>query len=237
MKLAIMQPYFLPYIGYWQLINAVDVFVVYDNIKYTKKGWINRNRYLLSGKDAVFTVNIRNDSDYLNVSERYISTEYKRNNLLRKLQYAYSKAPMIKSVFPVLSEIICCPENNLFDYIYNSIVKICMLFEVKTDIKISSSIHIDHSLKSEQKVISICKMLRADTYVNAIGGTELYDAATFAENGIELKFLKTNFVPYKQFGNEFVPGLSIIDVMMFNPKESVREMLDDYELIVPSVYV
>jgi hypothetical protein len=231
MKLGIMQPYFLPYIGYWQLINAVDVFVVYDNIQYTKKGWFNRNRYLLNGKDALFSINIKNDSDYLNVNQRFLSTEYKRNKLIAMFQNAYCKAPMKKEIFPMIEGIINYQGNNLFDYIYNSITKICEYLNIKTQIIVSSTINIDHSLKSEQKVIAICKELQADTYINSIGGIELYSRNNFAKENIALKFIKSKPISYKQFDNEFVQWLSILDIIMFNSAEEINTMLGKYEIL------
>ena len=231
MKLGIMQPYFLPYIGYWQLINAVDVFVVYDNIQYTKKGWINRNRYLLNGKDKLFTINIKNNSDRLNVNERFLSLEYKKDKLITMFQHAYFKGPMKSVALQLLAEIINCQEENLFQYIYNSVVRICEFLEIKTKIIISSSIDIDHSLKAEYKVLAICKELNAETYINSIGGMELYSKEMFKEHGVELKFIKSKPIEYKQFDNEFVPNLSIVDVVMFNSVEEMKNMLGQYELI------
>lgn len=226
-----MQPYFLPYIGYWQLINAVDIFVVYDNIQYTKKGWVNRNRYLLNGKDMLFSINLKSDADFLNVNERFLSSEYQRSKLIASLQNAYFRAPMKNEILPLLSEIINCQEENLFRYIYNSIVKLCDYLRIKTKIQISSSIAIDHSLKAENKIFAICKKIGAERYVNPIGGVELYSKKMFQEHGIQLEFIKSKPIEYKQFDNEFVPWLSILDVLMFNSKEEIRQMLNACEWI------
>jgi len=231
MKLGIMQPYFLPYIGYWQLINAVDIFVIYDNIQYTKKGWINRNRFLQNGHDVLFSIFLKNDSDYLNVNQRFLSPDFKKNKLIAKFQSAYSKAPMKNEIVPFISEIINCQEKNLFMYIYNSIVKICEYLELKTKIIISSSVDIDHLLKAENKVLAICKALCAETYINPIGGIELYSKEMFKEYNVELQFIKSKPVEYKQFDNEFVPWLSILDVLMFNERETLKHYLSEFELI------
>jgi hypothetical protein len=231
MKLGIMQPYFLPYIGYWQLIKAVDVFVIYDNIQYTKKGWINRNRFLHHEHDALFSISLKNDSDFLNVNERFLSTEYRRSKLIAMFQSAYSKAPMKKEILPFISEIINCQEENLFNYIYNSIIRICEYLELNTKMVISSTVDIDHSLKAENKVLAICKELCAETYINPIGGTELYSKEMFKVHGVELQFIKSKPIEYKQFNNEFVPWLSILDMLMFNDKETVKHFLNEFELI------
>lgn len=116
-----MQPYFLPYIGYWQLIGAADAFVVYDNIKYTKKGWINRNRFLLNGKEALFSLPLRKDSDFLDVNQRYLADSFDREDLINRLREAYRKAPEHTAFMPVLEDIIRCPSSNLFDYILSLI--------------------------------------------------------------------------------------------------------------------
>ena len=230
MKIGIMQPYFFPYIGYWQLIDYVDTFVVYDNIQYTKKGWFNRNRYLLNSKSTLFSINLKHDYDLLNVNERVISPEYKREKLIAKFENAYSKAPYKSSVLPIICEIVNHPDNNLFQYLYNSITGICKYLGIQTKIVISSEINIDHSLRSEEKVIAICKEMRANTYINSFGNIKLYSKKNFAQRNIDLKFIQPKNVEYKQFDNKFVPSLSIIDAMMFNSRERIINMLKQFKL-------
>ena len=227
MKIAIMQPYFLPYIGYFQLINAVDKFVIYDNIQYTKKGWINRNRILVDGKDEYITLPLKKDSDYLNVDQRRLADTFNddANKIVRKLAQAYKKAPHYQLVYPILQTIFENPESNLFHFIHKSIVEICRLFDIKTELIISSSVSIDHSLKSQDKVIAVCKALKATSYINLSGGVDLYSKEIFNENNIELNFIKTNSIHYPQFNNEFVANLSVIDVMMFNSPEAIKTYL------------
>jgi hypothetical protein len=228
-----MQPYFLPYIGYWQLIAASDKFIVYDNIQYTKKGWINRNRYLLNDSDALFTIPLRKASDYLNIIDREIDREVAsftfETKLMNKLRAAYKHAPY-KNRLDLIELIIKYREQNLFNYLYNSIKEICKFLNIKTEIIVSSTIPIDHSLKSENKVIALCNNLKASDYINPIGGQELYNKEVFKSNGISLYFLKPNNVEYKQF-NKFVPMLSILDVLMFNSEDRIQEMLTEYALI------
>ncbi len=231
--IGIMQPYFFPYIGYFQLINSVDTFVIYDNIKYTKKGWINRNRILSNGKDKLITLPIKKDSDYLNVVERVISDDWQTEKIkfLNQLSSSYKKAPKFTEIYPIINDIINNDEKNLFDFIYNSLTQINYYLGIKTQIIKSSDIDIDHSLKSKDKVIAICKKLEASDYINPIGGTELYDKGEFIKHGINLNFIKSNSITYKQFENEFVPWLSIIDLLMFNSKDKIVEYLSDYSLI------
>lgn len=226
MKLAIMQPYIFPYIGYFQLINAVDAFVVYDNIQFSKKGWINRNRILSNGKDEYFTFPLKKGSDYLNVDERKLAETFpaEKIKLVRKLEM-YKKAPHFESVFYLLQTVINAGEENLFNFIYQSLLSVCEYLNIKTRFVVSSSIPINHGLKSQDKVIAICKALGATEYINPFGGVVLYSNEIFKQNNIQLKFIQSTSIEYRQFKNEFVPWLSIIDVMMFNSKERIMEYL------------
>ena len=231
MRVAIMQPYFLPYIGYFQLINAVDTFVVYDNIQYTKKGWINRNRFLRNHMDAVFSIPLKKDSDFLNVDQREIASSYDRARLIHQLRAAYQKAPYFSQTMPVIEAIIEHPETNLFRYIRQSIVAVCAHLHIDIKIIDSSTVDIDHSLKAQEKVIAICEALGASVYINPIGGTSLYSTAAFAERGMELRFLKSMPFEYPQFGKPFVPWLSIVDVMMFMNREDIGTTLCEVDFV------
>jgi hypothetical protein len=231
-KLGIMQPYFLPYIGYFQLIAAVDQFVVYDSVKYTKKGWINRNRFLQNGKDAMFSLSLKKDSDSLNVCDRVLASDFDRERLLNQLKGAYRRAPHFAQTFPLIELVVRYPEPNLFLFLHNSIVQVCAHLGITTRIIVSSEVVIDHHLQAQDKVLALCEALGAATYVNAIGGMELYSEEVFREEGIELKFIKSKPFEYAQFGEEFVPWLSIIDVMMFNSVDAIRTCITtNYELI------
>jgi hypothetical protein len=232
MQVAIMQPYFLPYIGYFQLIAAADVFVIYDNIKYTKKGWINRNRFLLNGQDALFSLPLKKASDACTVVERELSIDYDRTSLRRQFQNHYAHAPNFARTDALLERIFNFADNNLFFYIHNAVTAICEHIGIKTTIVISSALAVDHLAKGQDKVIRICQALQADNYVNAIGGTELYSAVDFSNAGIQLKFLKSNSIQYSQFDKPFVPWLSIVDVLMFNRVEEVHRLVHtEYRMI------
>lgn len=232
MKLGIMQPYFLPYIGYFQLLASVDKFIVYDNIKYTKKGWINRNRMLLNGTDAIFSLPLKKGSDSLDVVERELAAEFDRRKLLNQFKGAYGRAPQFELTYPLLERIVQRDEANLFRYIHHSIVQLCEHLGINTEIRISSEILIDHELKGQDKVLALCKAAGADTYINTIGGVELYAKGDFRIKGIDLQFIKSTPFEYAQFGDAFVPWLSIIDVLMFNPLSAVRAYINEnYELV------
>lgn len=232
MKVAIMQPYFFPYIGYFQLIESADLFIIYDNIKYTKKGWINRNRLLRNGSDFVFTLPVRKDSDFLDVKDRAVAGSFDRSKLVNQMREAYRRAPQFAEAFPVVEKAIMSPRENLFDYIRDSVVEVCRYLAIDTRIVPSSSFAIDRTLKAEDKVLALCKSVGASTYINPIGGQELYSREEFKAQGIELKFLNSLPVSYAQFGDPFVPSLSIIDVMMFNSVATIRGFLETgYELV------
>jgi hypothetical protein len=232
MKLGIMQPYFLPYIGYFQLLASVDQFIVYDNIKYTKKGWINRNRMLLNGTDAMFSLPLKRDADSLDIVERELAAEFDRSKLLNQLKGAYVRAPQFELTYSVLERIVQHDEVNLFRYIHHSIVQLCGHLGIKTEIRISSKIGIDHELKGRDKVLALCKAAGADTYINTIGGVELYAKDDFRNHAVDLRFIKARPFEYRQFGAAFVPWLSIIDVLMFNPLNTVCTCINEnYELV------
>jgi WbqC-like protein family len=229
MTLAIMQPYIFPYIGYFQLLANVDQFVIYDNIQYTKKGWINRNRILQNGSDFQFTIPLKKDSDFLDIGQRTLSDSWEvdKSKLLNKVKELYRKAPYYSDAFPIMEECFNCKETNLFSFLYHSLQTVNNYLAIKTPIILSSTLAINHSTKGENKVIEICKYLNATNYINAIGGQELYSKEIFFKNGITLQFIKTNTVSYKQFDNEFVPYLSIIDLMMFNSTDQIKYILNN----------
>lgn len=222
MNLAIMQPYFLPYIGYFQLIAAADMFVVYDRIKYTKKGWINRNRMLMNGSDAPFSLPLKRDSDSLDVVAREIAPDFNPDRVCQQIRGAYQRAPFFGSVFPVIEQILQYRNRNLFHFIHHSLVVVCKHLDITSEIRVSSTIPIDDGLRGHHKVLALCKAVGASRYINSIGGTELYARQDFRQQGIELQFLQPQLYVYPQFGQEFVPWLSILDVMMFNPREVVH---------------
>ena len=232
--IAIMQPYFFPYIGYWQLMSAVDQFVVYDNIQYTKKGWINRNRYLRNGKAETFSLPLKKDSSLLDVKERNLSDAFEQEatKLLRQIEGAYKKAPNFQEGFDLFEKCLSYEDKNLFNFIYHAIIQVKEYLGIKTQIIISSTIDCDPSLQAEQRVKAICHALSADKYINPIGGLELYSKEDFKAGGIELAFHKSRPMEYKQFSEIFEPWLSILDVIMFNQKKLIEDsLLIKYDLL------
>lgn len=232
MKAAIMQPYFFPYAGYFQLIAAVDLFILYDNIQYTKNGWINRNRLCRNGGAVTFSLPLKGASDYLDVCDRELAAEFKREKLLNQIKGAYQRAPYFAQIFALIECIVLYEDNNLFRFLHHSICRTCEHLGVRTEIRISSSIAIDHKLKNQDKVLALCSAVGARTYVNAIGGVDLYSKEAFLEKGMDLKFISAHALEYAQFENVFVPALSIIDMLMFNPRDAVKtHIANDFKLI------
>lgn len=229
MKLAIMQPYLFPYLGYFQLIRAVDAFVVYDDVNYIKGGWINRNFILARGGGQVFTLPLRGASPNLLINQVMVGDG--RKKLLETIRHCYSKAPQFPSVFPLVEEILKQQENNLARFLDYQLRQICDYLGLHPKWQISSELNKDNQLRGQAKVVALCDELGAQHYINMPGGKSLYDTETFSRRGLQLSFIQPKFVPYRQFSNEFVPGLSIIDVMMFNGKEQCAKLLEGYELV------
>ena len=229
MRLGIMQPYFFPYLGYWPLLANVEKYVVYDDATYIKGGWINRNNFLINGQKNLLTMRLEKASSYTLIKDIAIKDDFVK--FLKTIEMGYKKAPFFEDIFRLLKDICQCPDKKLGQFLFNSHIKICEYLGIDTELILSSSFDKHTELKGKDKVISICKQLGADEYINAIGGQELYDKKEFAENGIRLNFLQANLREYRQLKNEFVAGLSIIDIMMFNSKEEIKEMLNDFILV------
>lgn len=232
MKVSIMQPYFFPYIGYFQLIANSDVFVIYDDVNFIKKGWINRNTILVNNTPYLFSIPLQNVSQNKLINEIFISDLDKwKTDLLKTISFSYKKAPFYQDVYPLIEKIISFDELNLALYIQNSLQNLCEYLNLNTKLIMSSEIVKYNDLRGENKIIDICLQLGANQYINAIGGIELYKQDNFQVKNIELKFIKSENIIYKQFKNEFKPWLSIIDVLMFNSKSDVVRMLNQYDLL------
>jgi hypothetical protein len=227
-----MQPYFLPYIGYFQLIEYCDAFVIYDNIQYTKRGWINRNRILFGDSARTITIPLRGASDYLDIRDREIAPEFDRDKLLALLRQSYGHAPFWDEHEPLLATIVNYPVDNLFDFVAHSITRLAETLAISTKIIVSSSLVVDASLRGEQRVVATCSALGASEYVNPIGGLNLYSEAAFGDRGIRLSFLRSRLTPYPQFSVPHVEALSVIDAMMFVEPQDLRARISsDYDII------
>lgn len=232
MKLGIMQPYFLPYIGYFQLINFCDEFILYDNIKYTKKGWINRNKIQDGHSVQTIQLPLKTASDTLEIGERYLANNWHKDKerLLNRISSYYKKAPNYKSIEPLLHSILNYEDHNLYSFLKNSIYSLVQHLGISTNLLDSSKLDIDHTLKSTKKIIALCKKLNADEYVNSIGGKLLYDKALFSMHNINLRFIKCE-VPLSRIAQHNVSShLSILDTLMYFEPNEVKNLLDIYSL-------
>ena len=231
-KIAIMQPYIFPYIGYWQLINAVDTFIVLDDVNYIKKGWINRNSILVSGKSNLFTLPLVGASQNKKINKIDLLHEDKwKVKILKTIKNSYSKSPYFTTVFPLLEKIIHFKNVNLSEYLIYQLEEICKFLDIDTVIKSSSKIFDNQNYKGEEKIINICEKEKATLYINPIGGKDLYHKNSFSEKKVELFFLESKEINYKQFKNDFIPWLSIIDLLMFNSVEEIKTIfLTNYNL-------
>lgn len=229
MKLAVMQPYFFPYLGYFQLLHAVDLFVSLDDVNYIKKGWINRNYILLRCQPHRITVPLSQASQFKSIATtRIAAAELWQERLLKTLQQGYARAPFFKPVYTLAEEVIKAPSGSLADLALGSIRAVMDHLSLPAKIHASSSNYGNRSLKGAARILDICKRENATAYYNLPGGEALYEPAAFAAEGIELHFIQPGEPRYQQFDCSFVPRLSILDVLMFNAPEKVREFLCCY---------
>jgi hypothetical protein len=231
MKIAIMQPYFFPYIGYFQLINAVDKFVFLDDVHFINRGWINRNRILVNGKANMFTVPLQAASQNKLISEINIVAENWQEKILKTIELAYKKAPQFAAVNSLIQEVFLSPVADIATLAKKSIMAVCSFLGIPTVFIESASVFNNQHLKASDRIIDISRQLDGASYYNLMGGEGLYDRKIFSDNGIQLHFVKTGTMMYSQYGRDFVPALSIIDVLMFNSKNQIQEMLLQYELV------
>ena len=232
MKIGIMQPYIFPYIGYFQLINAVDKFVIYDDVNFINKGWINRNRILNNGKDSLFSIPLKEASQNKLINEIEVNWDSAwKSKFLKTLEQCYKKAPFYQEILTIIEETLQVDNEPISKVIENNLRLICHYLDIKTEIVSSSAIYQNSHLKAQERILDICLQEKATQYINPIGGLELYDKDFFEVKNIKMNFIQSNPIEYKQYKNEFVPWLSMIDVLMFNSKEQIKEFLNSYELV------
>lgn len=234
MTIAIMQPYLFPYIGYFQMIQTVDKFVFYDDVNFIKQGWINRNNILLNEKAFRFTVPLEKASSFTPINETQINKkqiEKWKDKFLQTLSQGYKKAPFYKEAIQPIEAVL----NQQYDTISELAIESCRMVSeylgLETEFIIASEAYDNKELKRGERIKAICKKENASHYINAPGGMDLYDKDDFLKDNIQLNFIKSKPISYEQFNNDFVPWLSIIDVLMFNSVAEVNEMLDKYELM------
>jgi len=233
MKLAVMQPYLFPYIGYYQLIASVDKFVIYDDVSYIKQGWINRNNILNNHKPVLFTVPLNDASSFRRICDTELNTkQYSpwKEKFLRSLELNYRRAPFFVQTHELVCNVLNAGDNDISQLASRSLKVLCKYLNVSTEIVGTSAKYNNNDLRSQERILDICKQEGATTYINAPGGQGLYSFSDFNEKGVKLQFIKPGNIIYKQFAEKFVPSLSMIDVLMFNSKEEATILLNQYEL-------
>lgn len=232
MKVAVMQPYFFPYIGYFQLIRCVDKFVVFDDVNFIKKGWINRNRILVNGAPFLFSIPLKQISQNKWIRDTEVSDDPSwMPKFLKTLESAYKKAPNFNHIYPAVERLLQEDHPSIAGLNVAAIRFVCDYLDIDTALIPSSTIYANNHLKGQERVLDICRQEGAETYINPAGGSELYDHAFFEENGVQLFFIRSEASPYKQFGHDFFPYLSMLDCLMFADKAAIKQKLSEFQLV------
>jgi hypothetical protein len=234
MKLAIMQPYFFPYIGYWQLIHAVDCFVLFDDAQYMRHGWINRNRILKpSGGWQYILVPLKKHSQVESIKNVLANPDIDwKKRILGQLAHYKKKARYFNETNDAVKEIFSEVNVQSIAGINSAIIyKMCTYLDIKKELVVSSEKNFDYENvgDSGEWALRIAEQMGADEYINPVSGAELFSQEKFASSNIALSFLKTKEITYSQQG-VFEPLLSIIDVMMFNGINGTKELLVNYSI-------
>lgn len=232
-KIGVMQPYIFPYLGYFQLISALDTFVIYDNTQFISRGWVNRNRILVNGKASFITFPLKGSHLTENINKRYFLDDiaWHKKRLLNGIYLSYARAPFFRETFPLIESIVNFKEQNVALFNENSIRILCRHLGIFTKILVSSQLPFYEKLSGTERLINLLNGLGADVSINPIGGFHLYRCEEFRRHGITLKFIKTEDIPYRQFNGAYVTNLSIIDMLMFVPLIEIQERLLRYSLI------
>lgn len=228
MNLVVMQPYLFPYIGYFQLIYASDLFLIYDDVSYIKQGYINRNNILSPNGSIRFTVPVPGASSNKLIMDLEYSADVKK--ILKAIEQGYSKAPYFSEVFPLVEQALTQKDRSIASVCLTSYQLIFNYLGIEKQFKKTSDLDYDRTASARDRLIALCHKFSAERYINAPGGKKLYSHGDFAAKGIDLRFLETLPVNYSQANNQFVPNLSIIDMLMYCSSESVIEMMKKYVL-------
>lgn len=233
MKIGIVQPYLFPYIGYFQLINCVDLFVIYDDVQWIKKGWLNRNRIIVNGDVANFSFPVSLPSSRCMINEAVIPLEFEgaRVKFIKKLENSYGRAPNFNVVFELVQRCLSygVVGGGFSQLVQKSLNECCSYLGIDTKLSLSSELG-NSDLKSQERIIDICKLLGAKHYINPIGGKALYSHDVFSKRDLRLSFLRSREIEYHQWADVFYPALSIIDVMMFNSVDEISSLLCQFDL-------
>jgi hypothetical protein len=231
-RVAILQPYFLPYIGYFQLINNVDVLILADEYEYSKGGWINRNRLIFNKKVDYISIPLVSAPDSLKINERQISNTFDPRKILNRCAISYGGCDNFFNGNELMEMILLDANRDLFSFLLNSIDQICKYLDVNTEIISLSKLSNNKSLKRQDRVIDICRTLEASSYLNPEGGRGLYRAEAFEQEGMQLEFLEHTPILYGQVVKDFIPRLSVMDLIyMVETKQDLRLHLNSCQIV------
>lgn len=227
-----MQPYFFPYIGYYQLVNAVDAFVFYDDVNFINKGWINRNNLLFNSKKTLFSLPLKNASQNLLINEIEVAYDSSwLNKFYKTLEYNYKKSPHYTEILNLITSVFNSGNTKISEIAQLSITETFKYLGVNKHFFLSSEFDSTSDLKGEDRIIEICKQLRGTLYINPSGGEQLYNIDNFKREGLGLVFIQPQLSPYKHWNsNEFFPGLSMLDVLFNVDKSNIIEKLNQFTL-------
>ncbi|MCQ4264374.1 hypothetical protein CXK91_00390 [Stutzerimonas stutzeri] len=230
---SMMQPYLFPYMGYFQLIALSDVFVLGDDLQFVKGSWMNRNRILVNGQPKLITFPLKKGHQTERINERWLCDDFDKeaDALLTMLERCYAKAPHRDTVLPLIHGILHCPERNLALFTENALRCLCAYLNIRTPIYRGSSLGLPAKMEMQDRVIQITHRMDGELYLNPIGGMDLYCPARFRADGLLLRFLRMDDIAYPQFKHPFVPSLSIIDVLMFNSRETLKDLLQRFSVL------
>lgn len=240
-----MQPYFFPYIGYFQLISEVNIFVLYDKVSYRKSSWLQRNRIKDKGTSQPLYLSVpvqHHSSKKLIENVRITENDDWKTQFKNLIYYNYKRAPFFDEVFEFIVELIFNDEKSLHKYNGNILLNISEKLGIMTSIIIENeaheqveanlrNMHIPNELRKQQRVIQLCKLYDSKDYINPINGMSLYDFDFFERHNTQLHFMEAERIEYPQFTQPFCENMSIIDVLMHNGFNGTKELLQHRKLI------
>jgi hypothetical protein len=230
-----MQPYFFPYLGYFALIAATDEWVVFDTAQYIRRGWVNRNRVLSSGKDGwkYIRIPVEKSSQLTRICEmKTASSSVLFTNVVNSLDdYRCWETPFYDETRQLLEACLTASSDDLTDCLVRCLTQTCEHLQIPFAPRLYSTLDITQPADPQPGdwALQTALQLGATEYLNPPGGRDLFDPTAFHNAGIHLTFLEHKLPRYQQRA-EFIAGLSIIDVLMWNGRIRTRELLTDYQL-------
>jgi hypothetical protein len=226
-----MQPYLLPYVGYFQLMRSADTFIILDDVNFKKKSWINRNSILINRTSHTFTLPVEKASQNVKIRDLWLSQSDEWGERFRKsIAHAYRSAAYFEPVYNLLEDVFSTKSRNLAEFVTQSVLLVADYLKLETQVITSSSVYRNSHLRGEERIIDICRQAGATQYINSAGGRNLYDQKHFMDHGIELGFLSPRQISYQQFAERFIPNLSIVDTLMFNSREELELLLQEFDI-------